>query len=51
MFQKLLKLGVIVRPMGGYGLPTHARITIGTEEQNEKLLSIFPAALGPEALG
>ncbi len=45
MFERLLQLGVIVRPMAGYGLPTSARITIGREEQNEKLLSILPQAL------
>jgi histidinol-phosphate aminotransferase len=27
----LLKRGVIVRPMGGYGLPSCLRITIGDE--------------------
>lgn len=29
--QKLLKQGVIVRPIGGYGMPEWLRVTIGTE--------------------
>lgn len=35
---ELLKLGVIVRPMGWMGLPTAVRVTIGTREENEKFL-------------
>ena len=45
VFQKLMKLGVIVRPMGGYGLTTCARITLGTESQNDTLLRVLPEAL------
>ena len=30
--------GVIVRPVGGYGLPDCLRITIGTEDQNRAVL-------------
>jgi histidinol-phosphate aminotransferase len=39
IYQGLLRAGVIVRPVGNYGLPDHLRITIGTPEQNERLLS------------
>ena len=38
VFRALLHKGVIVRPMGGYGLPTWARITVGTREQNQRLI-------------
>ncbi|MGM0576748.1 MAG: histidinol-phosphate transaminase [Myxococcota bacterium] len=41
VFEQLQRRGVIVRPMGAYGLPTCLRITIGTPEQNEKLLGAF----------
>jgi histidinol-phosphate aminotransferase len=34
----LLREGVIVRPMDGFGLPEHVRITIGTAKENEKLV-------------
>ena len=37
LFDRLLRQGVIVRPMQGYGFPHSARITIGTPEQNNKL--------------
>ena len=37
-YQLLLREGVIVRPMGGFGLPEHVRITIGTPNENEKLV-------------
>ena len=30
--------GIIVRPVGGYGLPDCLRITIGTEDQNRAVL-------------
>ncbi|MGH7906763.1 MAG: histidinol-phosphate transaminase [Candidatus Binataceae bacterium] len=37
-FEKLLKLGVIVRPMNGYGFPHHVRISIGLPEENRRLV-------------
>jgi histidinol-phosphate aminotransferase len=39
LYQKLLYQGVIVRPLGAYGMPTHLRVTIGKPEENEKLLN------------
>lgn len=38
VYQALLHQGIIVRPLTAYGMPTHLRITIGTEDQNVKLL-------------
>lgn len=38
VFQELQREKVIVRPMDGYGLPSHVRITVGTLEQNELCL-------------
>jgi histidinol-phosphate aminotransferase len=37
-YEDLLREGVIVRPMDGFGLHEHVRITIGTAEENEKLV-------------
>jgi histidinol-phosphate/aromatic aminotransferase/cobyric acid decarboxylase-like protein len=34
----LFEQGVIVRPMGGYGLPQTVRISIGSHVENERLL-------------
>ncbi len=39
VFNELQKRKVIVRPMNGYGLPDWIRITIGTLEQNEAVLT------------
>ena len=42
-FEKLQKRGVIVRPMDGYGLPNHVRITVGTREENERCMAALKA--------
>lgn len=39
----LHKWGLIVRPVGGYGLTDSLRITVGTEEQNRRLLDALQA--------
>ena len=41
-----LKLGVVTRPMGGYGLPTCLRITIGTPAENRRCLAALEHVLG-----
>ncbi|HHO59980.1 MAG TPA: aminotransferase class I/II-fold pyridoxal phosphate-dependent enzyme, partial [Thiotrichales bacterium] len=38
LYQRLLKRGVILRPVANYNMPDYLRITIGTEEQNQRLL-------------
>ncbi|MGQ0651425.1 MAG: histidinol-phosphate transaminase [Betaproteobacteria bacterium] len=46
IFKRLLRRGVIVRPVGGgYGLPEHLRVTIGTAEENERFLAALGASL------
>ncbi len=35
----LLQVGIIVRPVGNYGLPNHLRISVGLPEQNRRLLT------------
>jgi histidinol-phosphate aminotransferase len=42
-FEALLRRGVIVRPVGNYGLPEHLRVTMGTREQNDRFLSSWEA--------
>ncbi len=42
LFDELLRRGLVVRPMHGYGFPSAQRITCGLRAQNERLL----AALG-----
>ena len=46
VFGELQKLGVIVRPMGGYGLGEWIRISIGTEAENNRCLTALKKALG-----
>jgi len=43
--QKLLRQGVIVRPIAGYGLPDWLRVTIGTEPDNARFLEALEKAL------
>jgi histidinol-phosphate aminotransferase len=42
--QKLLQQGVIVRPIGGYGLPEWLRVTIGSESENARFLDALEKA-------
>lgn len=46
IYQKLLEQGVIVRPIAGYGLPNHLRISIGTKTENEKCINALASILG-----
>ena len=42
--QKLLKQGVIVRPIAGYGMPEWLRVTIGGETENIRFLEALEKA-------
>jgi histidinol-phosphate aminotransferase len=46
LFEALLREGVVVRPVGGYGFPTAQRITVGTRLENEKALAALRKVLG-----
>ncbi len=39
VFGALMKRGIIIRDMTGYGLPEWVRVSIGTAEQNERFLA------------
>lgn len=43
--EQLLRRGIIVRPVGNYGLENYLRITIGTEAQNQRLLDALAEIL------
>ncbi len=45
-YERLLRLGVIVRPMNGYGLPRHVRISVGLPEENRRLVAALEQVLG-----
>ncbi len=41
----LLKQGVIVRPIGAYGLPQHLRVSVGLESENARFLEVLEKCL------
>ncbi len=43
--EELLRRGIIVRPVGNYGLDEYLRITIGTDAQNRRLLGALAELL------
>src|SRR5688572_20016919 len=43
----LIAQGVVLRPMGGYGLPDCLRITVGNADENLRLCAALDAVLGP----
>jgi histidinol-phosphate aminotransferase len=45
VFQHLLRQGVIVRPIAGYGMPEYLRVTVGTGAENARFLAALEAAL------
>ena len=45
VYDRLLREGVIVRPMAGYGMPEHLRVTVGLPEHNARFLAALERAL------
>ncbi len=46
VFSELQRRGVIVRPMGGYGLGGWVRVTVGTPSENARFLACLGEVLG-----
>jgi histidinol-phosphate aminotransferase len=46
VYEKLLRQGIIVRPVANYGLPEHLRVTVGLPDENARFLEALKAALG-----
>ncbi len=46
VYERLLRQGVIVRPVGGYGLPQHLRVTVGLPAENERFVAALKNVLG-----
>ena len=46
IYQRLLKEGVIVRPMTPFGMESALRITVGTPQENRRLVKALRAVLG-----
>lgn len=45
VYQRLLRAGVIVRPIAGYALPEYLRVTVGLPAQNERFLGALQQSL------
>lgn len=45
IFNQLLSEGVIVRPLAGYGMTNHLRISIGLEQENEQCIRALTKVL------
>ena len=45
VYQRLLRRGVIVRPIASYGMPDYLRVTIGLESENARFLESLRQAL------
>lgn len=44
-YEALLREGVILRPVAGYGFPRHLRATIGTAEENQRAIDALAKVL------
>lgn len=45
VYERLLREGIIVRPIAGYGMPDHLRVTIGLEQENDRFLTALAKIL------
>ncbi len=50
MFELLLRRGMILRPMIPYGLETSMRVTVGTREENDRLIEVLGDLKHSEAI-
>ncbi len=46
IYQRMLELGVITRPVANYGLPNCLRITIGTEAEMQRMIQVMKQVCG-----
>ncbi|MCF6289511.1 MAG: histidinol-phosphate transaminase [Desulfobacterales bacterium] len=45
LYERMLRKGVIVRPMQAYGFPDHIRITVGMEAENQRFIKALAESL------
>ncbi|MBI3562300.1 MAG: histidinol-phosphate transaminase [Gammaproteobacteria bacterium] len=46
LYDALLRLGVIVRPVASYAMPNHLRVTLGTDHENQVFFRALTQVLG-----
>jgi histidinol-phosphate aminotransferase len=44
LYERLLREGVIVRPVANYGMPNHLRVTVGLPEENARFIQALEKA-------
>jgi histidinol-phosphate aminotransferase len=49
--ERLLRRGLIVRPMNQFYLPTHLRVSVGLPEENRRFIEALTAVLAELAAG
>ncbi len=47
VYERLLREGVIVRPIANYSMPNHLRVTVGLPEENQRFLEALRKVLKP----
>lgn len=45
IYRQLLNLGIVVRPLGPWGLPDHLRISVGTSEEIDSVIATLSKVL------
>ncbi len=45
VYDALLHLGVIVRPLANYKMPNHLRVTVGTKQENSRCIEAMKQVL------
>ena len=45
VYQALLREGVIVRPIGAYGMPRHLRVSVGLATENQRFVQALEHVL------
>lgn len=49
IYQRLLHNGIIVRPIAGYGMPNHLRVSIGLPEENNRFMQVLQQILSSDS--
>jgi len=45
LFEAMMQQGVIVRPVANYGMPNFLRVTVGSEEENQRFIEVLDRVL------
>ena len=46
IYEALLRHGIIVRPLAGYGMPNHLRISVGLPSENDSVAFTSDGVMG-----